>query len=247
MITLLHIIIILLSFVFGLIFRNYFPKYFGEKAKNLATKEDIGEITKIVEIIKTNLLKETEILKGNISIINQNSFNVSSLYREALIDYNKKYSSWLNSILVFYPQEYDENNIEELDKYISELNKRKYKFKLAENHIFLFHNENEHINLNFELYKSTLDIEKHFKKVIIELKALIKIYSVEILTVNDSNSKINRYKRFQEDITKLTSDYMEKLNKYHKSTSYEYAKSSNYIKSLISNTLITKPNLEKEN
>jgi len=31
--------------------KNYWPKYFEAKAKNQATKEDIGEITAIVESI----------------------------------------------------------------------------------------------------------------------------------------------------------------------------------------------------
>ncbi len=41
------------SFVVGFFVKNFLPAYFNEKGKNLATKEDIGKITKTVESIKT--------------------------------------------------------------------------------------------------------------------------------------------------------------------------------------------------
>jgi hypothetical protein len=51
-----NVIIILVqivaSIVLGLYLKHYLPKYFEEKAKNLATKEDIGLITKEVEEVK---------------------------------------------------------------------------------------------------------------------------------------------------------------------------------------------------
>ena len=44
-------VFILVAFIVGLFVRSYLPAYFSEKGKNLATKEDIGDITKIVETI----------------------------------------------------------------------------------------------------------------------------------------------------------------------------------------------------
>ncbi|MEK7511501.1 MAG: hypothetical protein AAB575_00585 [Patescibacteria group bacterium] len=46
------IVAIIVPFLLGLFIHKYLPKYFEEKAKNLATKEDIGEITKEVEEVK---------------------------------------------------------------------------------------------------------------------------------------------------------------------------------------------------
>ncbi|WP_028215333.1 hypothetical protein [Paraburkholderia mimosarum] len=42
----------------------YFSTYLKEKGKNLATKEDIGELTRIVEEIKNEHAKELELLKS---------------------------------------------------------------------------------------------------------------------------------------------------------------------------------------
>lgn len=46
--------------------RSYLPKYFEEKGKNLATKEDIGAITDEVEKVKIQYSKDIEILKSDL-------------------------------------------------------------------------------------------------------------------------------------------------------------------------------------
>ena len=38
--------------ILGLYIKTYLPKYIEEKAKNLATKEDVGEITSKIEKVK---------------------------------------------------------------------------------------------------------------------------------------------------------------------------------------------------
>jgi hypothetical protein len=49
-------ILLLLAFVAaGFILKNYLPSYFTEKGKNLATKEDIAEITRRIEAVKLEI------------------------------------------------------------------------------------------------------------------------------------------------------------------------------------------------
>jgi len=45
----------------GMFWKSYFPKYMEEKAKNLASKEDIGLITREVENVKAEINKESRI------------------------------------------------------------------------------------------------------------------------------------------------------------------------------------------
>ena len=42
----------LISLLFGLILGNFLPKYLSKKGENLATKEDISEITDKIESVK---------------------------------------------------------------------------------------------------------------------------------------------------------------------------------------------------
>lgn len=52
---------------FGLValifFPKYFSSYFSEKGKNLATKEDVEEITDKIEKIRSNYVYESELLE----------------------------------------------------------------------------------------------------------------------------------------------------------------------------------------
>src|ERR1700685_1409127 len=63
--------------------------YIGEKGKNLATKEDIGEITQIVESIKTSLAIRTEELKSDLLYRNEHLIHLRAAEREAIINYYK--------------------------------------------------------------------------------------------------------------------------------------------------------------
>ncbi len=56
--------ITLVSFMIIVFFKDhFFGKYLEEKAKNLATKEDIGKITHEIESIKAKVSREDDILK----------------------------------------------------------------------------------------------------------------------------------------------------------------------------------------
>ena len=53
--------------IIGLFVKGYFPSYMKEKGKNAATKEDIEDITQIIESIKQSNAKDIEQLKSNLS------------------------------------------------------------------------------------------------------------------------------------------------------------------------------------
>lgn len=53
----------------GLLLRNYLPAYFQEKGKNLATKEDIREITDRVEAVRVHYARQVELYKHEIGLM----------------------------------------------------------------------------------------------------------------------------------------------------------------------------------
>ena len=101
----MNIVIIVLQtvtiLVIGYIAKSYLPTYFKEKGKNLATKEDVGKITKEIEEVKheysTNLESVKSILSARLfthQVRYQNEFNMlvnlsEKLYKfkTALIDF----------------------------------------------------------------------------------------------------------------------------------------------------------------
>ena len=50
----------IINFLLGLFLKNYLPSYMDEKGKNLATKEDIKEITQLTEEVQQDFRKELE-------------------------------------------------------------------------------------------------------------------------------------------------------------------------------------------
>lgn len=68
---LLFIATIFVQLVGFLLLRHYLPTYFSKKAENLATKQDIGEITKEVEIVRQIFQKNYDISKAETDFYNE--------------------------------------------------------------------------------------------------------------------------------------------------------------------------------
>ena len=67
--------------VFGLLINSYLPKYFGKKGENLATKEDISEITNKIETVKHDYARQLESTKAELSAqLNTHGFRYEKEY-----------------------------------------------------------------------------------------------------------------------------------------------------------------------
>lgn len=89
-------------FIVGLLLGKFLPSYMLEKGKNLATKEDIGEITAIVENSKIDYIKQIESFKLELSKeIHKYSEDVkiqsSNNYNKYIKLYSKLYQAVLQS------------------------------------------------------------------------------------------------------------------------------------------------------
>jgi hypothetical protein len=89
----LEILNIIALVVLILFLKNYFPSYFNKKAENLATKEDIGEITKQVESIKHLYSADLESLRATMGAQlyihqtrYQNEFNILRDLSEKIVE-----------------------------------------------------------------------------------------------------------------------------------------------------------------
>jgi len=64
--TALVVVYALAAFLVGLIVRDFFPSYVREKAKNLATKEDIRDITREIESVKNDYAHQLELVRATL-------------------------------------------------------------------------------------------------------------------------------------------------------------------------------------
>ncbi|QDP41973.1 hypothetical protein [Radiobacillus deserti] len=103
-------IILLLNFIglfcFGLFIKSYLPSYMKEKGKNLATKEDVKDITKRTEEVKLEFQKEMA------NFTTYLSFSNDYAYRQYTNLYAKLYPIIIQSEYIrYFLERYNGNNL----------------------------------------------------------------------------------------------------------------------------------------
>jgi hypothetical protein len=197
MILIIYILAVVGSFFAGLFINHYYPNYMKYKAKNLATKEDIGEITTIVESIKTDMAKDTEKLKAVLSLENQNKFSVKNEERKALMDYHNKYSIWHNLLSKVPPIE----SIEDFQSINQKFYNVETEYYAAASTVTLFFHDEEFVKLKLSLFKQTL-----FAAGIVDDYLIKRKYALVEYNLNKENVPVeNQIKLYQEHINNLLS------------------------------------------
>lgn len=91
-----HVVLLVSIFIGGLLIKIYLPGYIGEKAKNLATKEDIADITSKIEQVKVEYAKQLELYKSDIWQAQQRNLQMHEeaklkveVFKKAVVDVAK--------------------------------------------------------------------------------------------------------------------------------------------------------------
>jgi hypothetical protein len=97
-------VLVLLGIGSLFLFRKYLFSYSSEKGKNLATKEDVGDITRKVEEVKTGYVSEIERLKVDLSLLSRKNnilldekIRVFKKLQKRLVDFKKYCEAVLGS------------------------------------------------------------------------------------------------------------------------------------------------------
>lgn len=145
-------IVLLAVLSFGL-----WESYFKEKGKNIATKADIGDITKEVEAVKQFFNESLEQFKNDLNLSTQVRFTLKSAELEALLNLYDKYFVWFNSMQSFNVPSLREPIQKETNRIIE---KSYLDFLMADSKANLFIKSKEILVLKSTLKLSTLVLEK---------------------------------------------------------------------------------------
>lgn len=152
----LEVVILLL-----LLYVAFLKSYFHEKGKNVATKEDVEEITSLVESVKSQL---------QFSLQAKLSFRAEE--HQALVDYFSKYSAWLSAITSWSAVGINKDNASRLAEIRSELDMLHQDFDLAAGKLELFV-ENEDIRSQHgPLLIETLKFQAHAQQATFDLERI---------------------------------------------------------------------------
>lgn len=175
---------LLLQFIIVIIglYLAFFKSYFQEKGKNIATKEDIEEITSKVETIRHEM-----------HFLTESKLSIRMEERNALVEYFTKYHYWLNTILEACPSDIDEKDYGGFDKIQSILYNAKFDFDMARAKLEIFV-ENQHISaLEQKTILGALAIQHLVQKVMTELKQIHFKISVTLQNP-DPAAQLEEYK-----------------------------------------------------
>ena len=175
------IVVQILGFT-AICFKLYFKSYSTEKGKNLATKEDIGEITQIVESIKTSLTIKTEELKSDLSYKNEHLIHLRAAERSAIINYYK--ATWA-LVLNFTRTDlikYDVDNFSDLNKIKDEISNLKYSRDLSESELMFFYYEPE---LTSILGKLNLTLSEFERSLLSSINLLSQVFTEAVVKINN--------------------------------------------------------------
>lgn len=144
-----------------LLYMAFLKSYFQEKGKNVATKEDVEEITSLVEAVKSQL---------QFSL--QAKLSLRAEEHQALVDYFSKYAVWLSAITNFSTVGITKDNPSRLSEIRSQLDMLHQDFELAAGKMEMFV-ENEDIQSQHgPLIIETLKFQAHAQQVAFEIEAI---------------------------------------------------------------------------
>lgn len=92
------VLIIQFMLLIAAVYLAFFKSYLTEKGKSAALKEDLQGLTRKVESVKDEFVKEQEILKTKLQRILTNEISYRNEERNALIEFHRIINEWLYSI-----------------------------------------------------------------------------------------------------------------------------------------------------
>ncbi|RKE77849.1 hypothetical protein [Chryseobacterium sp. AG363] len=172
---------ILITLILFYLIKNYFPAYFTEKGKNVATKEDIEEIT---EKIKT--------VESKINIQTSGKIDYNSLKRKVILDYFGVYNHWERLVALSeanYENDCDIKNALIIEK----LYEAKFNYNLKEGEIEVFISEDSFYNARKDLTITLLKLQQEFEIHLMLITKIIKTVSDPILRKQQRDNELTRY------------------------------------------------------
>lgn len=131
--------------------KNLLPSYFSEKGKNLATKEDVEEITGKIKIVESK-----------INIKEKGAIDYDSFKRKLILDYFGSYNHW-ERIVINSSANYDDDCKVKNSIIIAKINEAKFNYNLREGEIEIFISDDEFYKLRGKISSGLLRLQQQFE------------------------------------------------------------------------------------
>jgi hypothetical protein len=193
--------------------------FLGEKFKNMATLQDIGNITREVESVKQTFTNQTEELKHSLTILTNKENVLFAEEKESLLAYLSAWNIWnsqLEKMVSSFLSKEDEEHKEWFDlieKFKEENDKANDKIQICVSKLELFMTDKSIIsivyNLNTETYQFQFLNEKYIDNWMHHTITLEQFYGKYSIANNEENIEE------QEKWMDMISNEMNKREKAH--------------------------------
>lgn len=190
----------------------FLKSYFTEKGKNLATKEDIEDITKKVESIRTEFIKETEKLKIDLQFENHVKISFNIDMKNCVIQTFENYHLWLNLIMDAHSNSLDFSS--KKLKFSEEKIEETYsKFLMSESKLLLYEKDMSFFELLTDIKVKTLELQSVVEKYLIEVESIIE---------EEEHLENIVVRGVEKELSKLNNEKIKLFNLHHKDILKEY-------------------------
>ena len=168
----------------GMLYMIFYKSYLKQKGKNLATKQDVEEITKLAETIKSELAFST-----------QSMITLKKEERESIVQCYEKLNNWLLSMYEIEWNRYSKlEGREDGEEYKKVLRKNMSDFVASQSRMEVF-TENDKLH---EGFKNQFKIANRYYNHIVETFDRVRIYLRE---------EELRGRKIRNDLTELTAKH----------------------------------------
>lgn len=177
-----------------LIINKFWGQYFSKKGENVAMIEDIGKITKIVEEIKADLSRDTEILKAEMSLRSQHILSLKLAEREAILDFQYKATHWINLLCNAKVANYNTQEVPDLESWHNELLQMKSNLDALRDQLMMIIRDTEFLSMSHDLSKFNLDFQEYIDQSLMDLHLYkINLHEIEHAGQISNDDGFERY------------------------------------------------------
>lgn len=191
-----------------LVINKFWGQYFSKKGENVAMIEDIGKITKIVEEIKADLSRDTEILKAEMSLRTQHILGLKLAEREAILDFQYKATHWINQLCNAKVVDYHIQEIPNMSSWHEQLMQMKLDLDTVRDKLMMLIRDTDFLSLSHDLTKFNLEFQEYTDSSLSELHSYkIDLYDKEHNGEITNDEGFERYLLAAEDFYKGRMEY----------------------------------------
>jgi hypothetical protein len=196
------------------IYVAFIKSYIKEKGKNLATKQDIGSITEIMEQTKHDFDLKTDKIKQQIQFLNQKKFSFIEEEKDSIINFYEVYYKLLNQLMNVSSTFISDLGSEEIIRINKLIDNLQIEFDSASGRLGLFYDSNELIEAQKNLVISTIELKKLVTIFFIDMNLNLKKTKISEELPESQSKQDQIFDHINKNLELSKTFYNERLEKY---------------------------------